>query len=304
MVDDYAHSVEAADAELPPALAAYAAHLLRRAYIRVNRLAPEFAPIGGGAGSARDFLVLDAIAGPTAASYSQQDLGELLGINRTTMVKLIDRLETAGQVVRTRNPGDRRSYVLALTDDGRDAIKAMEPAMTAADDRLTAGLTGAERNRLDALLAALLSRPHELQPRTGGEQRRTGALITRAHHLVRRRIEDALTDVGLQARHFGALTVLADGPCSQLRLARRLGISEQAVLQIVDDLERTGLVVRDRDPQDRRRYALRLTGTGHDALRTSRQMVQSAEAELGETLGAAGRAELKDLLTKLLRAEV
>lgn len=298
MVDDYAHSVEAADAELPPALALYAAHLLRRAYIRSNRLAPEIEPVGGGAGSARDFQVLDALSEPTAA-YSQQDLGERLGINRTTMVKLIDRLEAAGQVVRSRNPGDRRSYVLALTDNGRGAIRTMEPAMSEGDDRLTAALTPAERDRLDLLLATLLSRPW---PADGPP--RTGSLIAQSHHFVRRRIEDALTDVGLRARHFGALTVLADGPCSQQQLARRLGISEQAVLQIVDDLERTDLVVRDRDRQDRRRYALRLTPAGQDALRTSRRVVEAAEAEMGTRLGADGRAELKGLLTKLLRAEV
>lgn len=298
MVDDYAHSVEAAGAELPPALAAYAAHLLRRAYIRSNRLAPEFVPVGGGAGSARDFQVLAAIGEPTA-SYSQQDLGERLGINRTTMVKLIDRLEAAGQVIRSRNPEDRRSYVLALTDEGRAAIKALEPAMSASDDRLTAALNPEQRDRLDELLATLLSRP---QP--PGEQRRTGSLIAQAHHFVRRGIEDALTDVGLQARHFGALTVLADGPCSQQQLARRLGISDQAILQIVDDLEHAGRVVRERDPLDRRRYALRLTDPGQEALRTSRQVVEAAESELGRTLGADGRAELHGLLITLLRADV
>jgi DNA-binding MarR family transcriptional regulator len=294
--DDYALSVEATDAELPPALAAYAAHLLRRAYIRANLLAPEFGPEHQGAAGARDFQVLDALTAPTA--FSQQDLGDRLGINRTTMVKLIDRLEAAGQVTRARNPGDRRSYVLALTDEGRAAIKAMEPAMSAGDDRLTATLAPAERDRLDDLLSTLLSRT------AADGTRRTGSLIAQSHHFVRRRIEDALTDVGLQARHFGALTVLADGPCSQQQLARRLGISEQAILQIVDDLENAGRVVRERDPQDRRRYALRLTDAGQQALGTARQVVETAEAEMGTTLGADGRAELKALLIKLVRSEV
>jgi DNA-binding MarR family transcriptional regulator len=297
-VDDYALSVETADAELPPALAVYAAHLLRRAYIRANRLAPQSGETTGpGASGARDFQILDALSAP--AAYSQQDLGERLGINRTTMVKLIDRLERAGQVTRARNPGDRRSYVLALTDDGRSAVKAMEPAMAAGDDRLTAALTRAERDRLDSLLSTLLART----PAENGV-RRTGSLIAQSHHFVRRRIEDALTDVGLQARHFGALTVLADDACSQQLLARRLGISEQAILQIVDDLESAGRVVRERDPQDRRRYALRLTDAGRAALATARQAVEAAESEMGTTLGTDGRAELKALLTKMLRADV
>lgn len=301
--EDLAPNTEAADAELAPALAAYTGHLLRRAYIRANRLAQTGAepPAGAGAGGVRGFEVLDALNAPGAASYSQQDLGELLGINRSTMVKLVDRLEAAGLVTRSRNPGDRRSYVLALTPAGRDALRAMEPAMSVRDRRLTAALTPPERDRLDGLLAGLVTGP---RPPEAADQHRTGSLISRSHHLVRRRIEVALTAAGLQAaRHFGALTVLAAGPCSQQQLARRLGVSEQAVLQIVDDLEDAGLVVRDRDPLDRRRYALRPTPAGQEARLRSREVVEAAEADLGRTLGTEGRAELRALLVKLLQAE-
>jgi DNA-binding MarR family transcriptional regulator len=287
----------AAGAGMPPGLAGYAAYLLRRAYVLANRFAPGAAEAAEGAGSARDFQVLDALGEPGAA-YSQQDLGDRLGINRTTMVKLIDRFEAAGQVVRTRNPDDRRSYLLALTDDGRAALNAMEPAISAADDKLTAGLSPAERERLGALLTALLGRPAAAP----GAYRRTGALVAQAHHLVRHRIEAALADSGLQARHFGALTVLAEAACSQQQLARRLAISEQAVLQVVDDLEYAGHVARDRDPADRRRYALRITDGGRGTLRSARAVVEAAEAELGTTLGEQGRAELAALLGALLRA--
>ena len=37
-------------------------------------------------------------------------LGEHLGIDRTTMVQLVDELEQRGLVERKRNPNDRRSY--------------------------------------------------------------------------------------------------------------------------------------------------------------------------------------------------
>ncbi|MDX6355054.1 MAG: hypothetical protein QOF98_1957, partial [Streptomyces sp.] len=279
---DVPHAAEA-DAQLPPELATYAAYLLRRAHLRANRFAPAADPNATGASGARDYQVLDAIGEPGAA-YSQQDLADRLGINRTTMVKLIDRLETAGLVVRARNRQDRRSYVLALTDGGRDAVTALEPAMAAGDDRLTAALTPAERDRFDVLLAALVSR----EPCAGGP-RRTGSLIAECAYFVRRRFDGALSCAGLKARHFDVLTALAGGPCSQQLLARRLGLSEQGILQIVDEVEAAGLVVRDRDPQDRRRYALRTTPAGRHALAAARRVVEAAEDELAAILGADGR---------------
>lgn len=293
-MDVDALSPQAAGADIPPGLAGSAAYLLRRTHALAGRLAPG----ADGAGSARDFQVLDALAEPGAA-YSQQDLGDRLGINRTTMVKLIDRFEAAGQVTRARNPDDRRSYVLALTGEGRAAVEAMAPAVCAADDQLTACLAAAERDRLDALLSALLSRPAPAP----GAPRRTGSLITQAHHAVRHRVEAALIDSGLQARHYGALTVLADAACSQQQLARRLAVSEQAVLQVVDDLERAGRVARDRDPRDRRRYALRITEPGRLALVAARRVAEDAEAATSTAIGAEGRAELACLLTALLRAD-
>jgi DNA-binding MarR family transcriptional regulator len=293
---DVAH-VEAADAELLSALAGYATYLLPCAHLRANRLSPPSDLAAPGASGARDFHVLDAIGEPGAA-YSQQDLADRLGINRTTMVKLIDRLEWAGLVVRARNPLDRRSYVLALTDDGRGAAKALEPAIAAGDDRLTAALTPAERDRFDVLLATLVCRP-----RPSGGQRRTSSLLAEAAYFVRRRFDDALSGTGLKARHFGVLTALAGGPCSQQLLARRLGLSEQGILQIVDEVEAAGLVVRDRDPKDRRRYALRTTPAGRHALGAARRVVEAAEQELAASLGADGRAELTALLIKSLRAD-
>jgi len=63
---------------------------------------------------------------------SQQALGEQLGIDRTTMVELIDQLEQQAVVVRRRNPADRRSYALGLTPRGRTVQKRAARAFNAA----------------------------------------------------------------------------------------------------------------------------------------------------------------------------
>src|SRR6266480_2607051 len=53
---------------------------------------------------------------------SQQAIAELLGINATRMVFLVDELERLGLVERRRNPADRRSHALYLTDAGTEMV--------------------------------------------------------------------------------------------------------------------------------------------------------------------------------------
>jgi hypothetical protein len=90
-----------------------------------------------------------------------------------------------------------------------------------------------------------------------------------------------------------------------LRRARRAGRRPllAATARPPARLEAAGLVARDRDPQDRRRYALRTTPAGRQALGAGRRMVEAAEGELGAALGADARAELKALLITLLRVD-
>jgi DNA-binding MarR family transcriptional regulator len=63
-------------------------------------------------------------------SMTQQELGLRLGIDRTTIVTVVDDLQNAGLIERTRNPGDRRSYLVALTPSG----KATQQHVTEPDD--------------------------------------------------------------------------------------------------------------------------------------------------------------------------
>lgn len=53
---------------------------------------------------------------------SQKDISENLQIDRTTMVSHIDHLESLGFVERTKNPNDRRSYSLMITEKGNDVL--------------------------------------------------------------------------------------------------------------------------------------------------------------------------------------
>lgn len=62
-----------------------------------------------------------------------------------------------------------------------------------------------------------------------------------------------------------------DPPLSQRDLARRLRLEKSTVSRLAAELERKGLLARERDPDNRRFYRLRLTGEGrslHDTIAT------------------------------------
>ena len=86
---------------------------------------------------------------------SQQALGELLGLNPTRMVFLVDELEQRGLVERRRNAADRRSYALYLTDAGRDMLSAIRETAGPEQGRLGASLSQGERGQLTGLLRKL-----------------------------------------------------------------------------------------------------------------------------------------------------
>jgi DNA-binding MarR family transcriptional regulator len=98
--------------------------------------------------------VLNQLAlGPT----SQRELGDQLGIDRTTMVELIDDLESKGVVKRQRNPADRRSYSIVLTPKGRLVQKRAARAFDAAADEFFGPLKPGERRVLADMMRRLIA---------------------------------------------------------------------------------------------------------------------------------------------------
>jgi DNA-binding MarR family transcriptional regulator len=86
---------------------------------------------------------------------SQQALGELMGLNATRMVFLVDELEQRGLVERRRNPADRRSHALYLTEAGTAMLARVREVTRAHEAAITAGLSAAERDQFTALLQHL-----------------------------------------------------------------------------------------------------------------------------------------------------
>ena len=102
----------------------------------------------------RELAVL-TVLGSGPAPAQQQAAGQL-GVDRTTMVDLVDALEDKGLVERRSDPGDRRRNLVHLTDKGRKALDEGERAYREAERRFLGGLSDDEARQLRSLLRRVL----------------------------------------------------------------------------------------------------------------------------------------------------
>ncbi len=100
------------------------------------------------------FALLNVIGAREGAI--QQELGSALGIDRSTMVSLIDQLEGAGLARRRPSATDRRAREIAITPKGRRLLQRARGLIAQVEDEVLAGLTAEERRELLALLRRAL----------------------------------------------------------------------------------------------------------------------------------------------------
>src|SRR5207237_3963039 len=77
---------------------------------------------------------------------------------------------------------------------------------------------------------------------------RPGALLVIAARTGQELAGRRLAPMGLSVRLCGVLNLLAEGPISQQALGEQLGIDRTTVVELIDDLEQQGVVVRRRNP--------------------------------------------------------
>ena len=90
----------------------------------------------------------------------QQEIGSAMGIDPSTMVSLIDELESAGLAKRRPHPKDRRAREVTITPKGRRLLDRGRRMAFAVEDEVLQGLAAGERRELLRLLRrALASAP-------------------------------------------------------------------------------------------------------------------------------------------------
>ena len=140
----------------PPAeMAGHLGYLLKHVQLRFFELsAAALAPAGI---NGREAAVLRAIDNPHP--LAQGEIARRMGIDRTTMVALIDDLQERGLVQRRQDPDDRRKNVVELTDAGQDITRQATRIGEQAERTFLSPLSAGEAEQFKKTLHALLHSP-------------------------------------------------------------------------------------------------------------------------------------------------
>ena len=129
---------------------------------------------------------------------------------------------------------------------------------------------------------------------------RTSYLLGRAASRVQALGERDLEPLGITPREYSVLAVLTErSPLSQTQVAETLGLDRTTILKLGASLERKRLVLRERDANDARAYAVALTPAGERLRAHAFDLLLACEARFLTPLNRNERRQLHDLLARL-----
>ena len=100
----------------------------------------------------REYWILTCVDGEP---MSQRQLSELLTIDASDMVRLIDNLENNNWVTRERDPKDRRRQIVAATKKGTKVLAKLAADVAEAEDRALEASSNKQLKSLRKLSQAL-----------------------------------------------------------------------------------------------------------------------------------------------------
>jgi DNA-binding MarR family transcriptional regulator len=126
-------------------------------------------------------------------------------------------------------------------------------------------------------------------------------LIEHLARVGRRAAETSLAPGGLRPRHLIALRLLSEhGPASQQGLSDVLSLDPSNVVGLLNELEERGLIVRRRDPADRRRHIVELSPQGVKELGQANTRLSGVENDLLRALTIEERETLYKMLVRVV----
>ena len=122
----------------------------------------------------------------------------------------------------------------------------------------------------------------------------------RAYITIMPLFEKRMAKFELRPVDFTVLSLLKANPdINQKRLSKAINVSPPNLATLLDKLEQRGLVMRQRNPEDRRSQVLALTTAGMRMCTKAEQTAIELELKATEMLSDAERAQLIALLQKM-----
>ncbi len=130
---------------------------------------------------------------------------------------------------------------------------------------------------------------------------RPGFLVRRLHQIHVAMFLEECASANMTPVQYGLLSILADAPrLDQVALAADLGIDRANVADVLERLEKRGLLTRAVNPRDRRMKLATLTNTGKGYVRKNRALMLRAQERLLDPLSPDQRKTFMALLRRLV----
>lgn len=124
--------------------------MFRTEMIRKRRMHPLWGEIGLIAGQPR---VLSELY--LNEPLTQKELADISCLDPATLSRLLDRLEEGRYITRNFNPDSRRSFLIALTDEGRTMAEKVWEAFHELEDEMLLGFSETELDELFEYMARI-----------------------------------------------------------------------------------------------------------------------------------------------------
>jgi len=129
--------------------------------------------------------------------------------------------------------------------------------------------------------------------------------LLRARESVMRHFRKSLREFGVTEQQWRVLRALSTMPQMEVaELARATFLLGPSLSRILADLDQRGLILREADPADLRRWMISLSPAGTALIDTVTPVSEAIYREISQRFGADKLAELQSLLAELEQAMV
>jgi DNA-binding MarR family transcriptional regulator len=143
------------------------------------------------------------------------------------------------------------------------------------------------------------SQPDDERP----QEPRISYVVARLERAIRQAINDRVKPYGLTTLQYTTLSVLGRrGELSNAQLARRAYMTPQSMSEVIEALERKGLIERNPHPNHRRVFPAALTDEGARVLRACDAAVDELELEMLREMTPHQQRSLRNGLLSAVRA--